>query len=467
MDQPAPVRRLRAVQRALRLDGAARAAESAPRTIVYPLRSEAPGGAGGGSASPQQGSPLAIDTLVPPPPWALLQRELLRAQSEGCAEFYEKYIDDRGWLRAVPRWGALDGPDDAIENLANWPLLYLLGGDGRIVDWCKKAYDGHIEQYTEAKTVEVEFARDGMYYKEFPVYSDWAHHAEGLVVLGLQPLMDPTDQRTIQRLKRFAGFYMGEDPQADNWDAEHRVIRSMFNGSRGPMLRKTTPLDWCGDPLEDGRFLLLHGQQTYAEMLARFEVYADVAGAHPLNLTSTGLAFNAFAMTGEGKYRDWLLDYASAWVDRVHANGGVIPSNIGLDGEIGGECGGRWWGGTYGWAHSVHAPRFGKMDYFTLNAVNHAVDGPFRSSVLLAAVREAAAVLTCSFAHRLWECAAALGRHEVHGCVAHEPRQRQRQLQDHRRRGDVPAHARRRRLVRPPSSGRLAQRSSLCSRRLV
>ena len=164
MDQSAPVRRLRAVQRALRPDGAARAADSAPRTIVYPLRTEAPGGAGGGS-----GSPLGIDTLVPPPPWALLQRELLRAQSEGCAEVYEKYIDDRGWRRAVPRWGALDGPDDAIENLANWPLLYLLGGDGRIVDWCKKAYDGHIEQYTEARTVEVEFARDGMYHKELPV----------------------------------------------------------------------------------------------------------------------------------------------------------------------------------------------------------------------------------------------------------------------------------------------------------
>lgn len=33
-------------------------------------------------------------------------------------------------------------------------------------------------------------------------------------------------------------------------------------------------------------------------------------------------------------------------------NGGVVPSNIGLDGTIGGECDGKWWGGVYGWGFS-------------------------------------------------------------------------------------------------------------------
>ena len=66
-------------------------------------------------------------------------------------------------------------------------------------------------------------------------------------------------------------------------------------------------------------------------------------------LTSCSLAFVAYALTGERKYRDWLLEYAGAWRDRVLANGGNIPTNIGLDGTIGGEWGGKWYGGVFGW----------------------------------------------------------------------------------------------------------------------
>ena len=326
--------------------------------------------------------PITIDTPMPPPVWALLERELLRFQSEAFRIFYNKYFDERGYLECIPRWGALDGPDDAIENLANWPVLYLLGGDDDILDMCRRAYDGHIKQYTEAKTVDVPFARDGMYYREFPVHSDWAHHAEGLVVFNLVALCDPGDRKHIERARRFAGFYMGGDPQAPNYDPEHKIIRSMFNGSRGPMLRKTTPLDWVGDPLEDDRFHLLHGQKNYAEMVERFHIYVDVAGDHPLNLTSTGLAFNAYALTGDCKYKNWILEYADAWVERTYQNDGVIPSNVGLDGTIGGACEGRWWGGTYGWNHKVSAHRYGRLDTFTLNAVQHAVDG-FGNALLL------------------------------------------------------------------------------------
>ena len=325
---------------------------------------------------------FVIDTPLAPPPWALLERELIRFQTRAFENFFDRYFDERGYLECVPRWGALDGPDDAIGNLANWPVLYLLGGGDRVLEMCKHAQDGHIKQYTEAKTVEVEFARDGMYYKEFPVHNDWAHQAEALAVFNLLGHCDPSDCKHLERVKRFAGFYMDEDRQARNYDPEHKIIRSMLNGSRGPVLRKTTPIDWAGDPIEDDRFYLLHGQRDYAEMLARFETWVDVAGDHPLNLTATGLAFNAYALTGEQKYRNWVIEYVDAWVDRIYANGGIIPSNIGLDGNIGGECGDRWWGGVYGWDHSYEAPRFGEMDEFTLNTVAHALDG-FGNALLL------------------------------------------------------------------------------------
>ena len=67
---------------------------------------------------------LEIDRPLAPPAWALLQRELLRTNEAACREFFEKYFDERGYLLCVERWGGDDGPDDAIENVADWPLLH-------------------------------------------------------------------------------------------------------------------------------------------------------------------------------------------------------------------------------------------------------------------------------------------------------------------------------------------------------
>ncbi len=297
---------------------------------------------------------IAIDTPVAPPYWALLERELIRAQSEAIEEFFAHYFDERGYLLCVPRWGGDDGPDDAAENLLNWTMLYALGAPERVRELYHRGWEGHLRQYTEARTVEVPLAREGMYYKEFPVCFDWFHHGEGLSAFFLEGLANPFDRKLLQRTRRFAGFYMGEDPQAPNYDPEHRLIRSMFNGSRGPLLRPATALDWAGDPIEvEGRFQPLHRERSYAEMLEHFKEYTDVVGDHPLNLGATTLAFNAYALTGEARYREWLLGYVDAWRERTAANGGIIPTNVGLDGTIGGACGGRWYGGVYGWGFTV------------------------------------------------------------------------------------------------------------------
>ncbi len=297
---------------------------------------------------------IALDTPLAPPYWALLERELLRAQAEACREFYARYFDERGYLQCVPRWGGNDGPDDAAENVLNWTMLHALGAPDDILDRYKRAWEGHLRQYTEARTVEVELGRGGMYYKEFPTTFDWFHTGEGYSPFFLQGLSDPGDPAFVRRTRRYAGFYLNEDPQAPNYDPERRIIRSLFNGSRGPLLRRATARDWAGDPIEvEGRFSPLHRERSYEEMLEHFREYTDIVGDHPLNLGATTLAFNAYALTGEAKYREWLLAYVDAWVARTEANGGIIPTNIGLDGAPGGACGGRWWGGVYGWGFTV------------------------------------------------------------------------------------------------------------------
>lgn len=300
---------------------------------------------------------IRITQPMAPPAWALMERELLKANEAACKEFFARYFDSRGWLLCVERWGGDDGPDDAIENCNDWPILHALGASDDVLKMYKKAWEGHLQQYTKAKTKDVPFARDGMYYKEFPVKFDWLHNGEGLTVFNLQGLSDPYDVKFGNRVQRYAGFYMNEDPQATNYDPKHKIIRSLFNGSRGPLLRKATGLDWAGDPIEvAGRFKPGHGERNYKEMLEHFKDYNDVVGDQPANMQATTLAMNAWMLTHKPKYKQWLLEYVDAWLDRMKANGGIIPTNIGLDGKIGSAAGGKWYGGVYGWGFTVIDP---------------------------------------------------------------------------------------------------------------
>jgi hypothetical protein len=307
-------------------------------------------------------SALTIATPMDPPEWALLQRELLHAHTAACVKFFRRYFDpSNGWLETTPRYGGDDGPDDAIENVNDWPHLYALGGDEIIREMYTKAYEGHVQQYTAAKTTDVPIAKQGMYYKDFPSQFDWQHNGEGLTVFNLMPLGNPNSRRYRERVERFAGFYMDEDPGAPNYDPKLKLIKSMMNGSRGPMLRDATPLDWTGDPIDvKDRFPSLgHGEDDYKMMLQHFVGYEDVVGDHPLNLASTQLATNAYMLSRQQKYKDWVLGYCDAWVQRARDNGGIIPSKVGLDGKIGGPKG-KWYAGAYGWGFSPIVPMTGK-----------------------------------------------------------------------------------------------------------
>lgn len=296
---------------------------------------------------------LDLTTPMPAPHWALLQRQLLASLPEAIEAFHARYFDERGYLLCYPRWGALDGPDDAAENVTGWTELYALGGPERLLDLYRHGIEGHMRQYTEARTVECPLARDGMYYREFPTSFDSVHNAEGFHGLFQQGLAEPWDPAYRTRMRRYAGLYLNEDAGAPNYDPERRLIRSVMTGSRGPVLRTTTPIDWGGDPFEcEGRFTPLRWHRTWDDYVRHFTPYRDVAGDTPCNLIVTTIVLNAYLCTGERKYRDWIVDYADAWVERTRRNGGVIPSHVGLDGAVGGAEG-HWWGAVYGWDHKA------------------------------------------------------------------------------------------------------------------
>ncbi len=317
---------------------------------------------------------------MPPPAWALMERALLKANSNAARAFYQRYVDDRGYLLHTPRWGTLDGPDDAIETFYNWTLLHALGGDDDLLTMYKKAQEGHYRQYNELRTKLTKLAENGAYYKEFITKSDWFHTGEGMRAFLLAGLSQPNDETYRKRTQRFAGLYMNEDPEAPNYDPKHKIIRSTWTGSKGPMLDRATVYDWVGDPVP-GSFHLLHnaakrGQLLdmttyYPKMLAHCTEYLDSAGDIHMNLAATTLHLNSFMLTGEKKYRDWALEYVNAWKERTAANGGMIPSNIGLDGKLGGEFNGQWWKGTYGWNFTIFDGELEKIahrNYFSVGS---------------------------------------------------------------------------------------------------
>ena len=313
-----------------------------------------------GSAAPA-GAVLSIETKMAPPAWAVLERRVLDASTPALTEFYKKYYDDRGYVQCVLRWGADDGPDDAFENFAGWPELHALGGSDEVLRLYRKGLDGMIAQYTAARTTDVPAGRGGMYYKEFSAQADWMHHGEGLRVFNRMGLSVPNDTKYRERARRFAGFYMGEDAEAANYDPARKLIRSLINGSRGPMLRKATPIDWVGDPIDIQNFTAGHAERNFDEMLAHYAEYGDVAGDSFLNLVATTLPLDAYLVTGEAKYKKWIVEYMDAWLERMKQNDGIIPSFVDLDGKIGGPDG-KWWGNAYGWGFSPVNPVTGRRE---------------------------------------------------------------------------------------------------------
>ena len=327
------------------------------------------------SGTSQAQTLIEITTPMTPPNWALMERELLCANSEAVEDFYDYYFDESGYLLHAARWGTLDGTDDAPETFHNWTILYALGASDTVLELYRKGQEGHFRQYKEVTTDSTEVAKYGCYYKEFMPMSDWHHNGESLQAYILYGLCNPADILFQKRFRRFAGFYMNEDPDAPNYDPEHKIIRSMWNGSKGPLMRRATMYDWVGDP-NSGRFHILHSAEmaagrsetldfmdAYPNMLAHCAEYLHSVGDHPLNLIATYMPLNAYMLSHEEKYKSWILEYVDAWKERTIANGGNIPSNIGLDGTIGGETDGKWYGGTYGWDFAPWSPEHQKVAY--------------------------------------------------------------------------------------------------------
>ena len=307
------------------------------------------------------GTTVDIATPMPAPEWAKLERRILADSLPAVKAFFAKYYDERGYFKHVVRWGANDGPDDAFENTAGWPELHALGASDEILQLHLRSWEGMNRQFTEARTTDVPIGRQGMYYKDFSVQSDWMHHGEALRTFNVTALSVPSLPAYQQRARTYAAFYMGEDAEASNYDPQQQAHQ--VDDQRQP--RADAPQ---GDVARLGGRSV---RRLEVRRTARREQLRAVPRALPgihrrrrRSLPQPG-RHHAAAQRLSPRQRAEV----QALAGRVHGrlagadaqNGGVIPSYVALDGTIGGPEG-KWWNNAYGWGFSPVNPVTGKRE---------------------------------------------------------------------------------------------------------
>ena len=284
--------------------------------------------------------------LAPHPDWAIMQRQLMATIEQSAPKYVKKFTQKDGTPYGI-------GPyDDVYEMFYNWPEMYAMGGSDYLFDTALKSYNAITLNNSAYVKDSIDY--NHQLYKEFPRQDDWFHISEGITLFYNMGLAEAKLSENIKRAKRFAGFYMNDDPEVQNFNPVHKTIKSIFTGSEGaaktssavynlryghtslaPVLEVLEP-NWHENPARQKEI-----QKLYDQIITRTDV--------PVNLLSTGLITTAYLYTGEEKYKTWVRDYVDAWMKRIAENDGLLPDNIGQSGKIGEYRNGQWWGGLYGW----------------------------------------------------------------------------------------------------------------------
>ena len=295
----------------------------------------------------------ATTPISTPVDWAAWQRRLLSAMDQSVQPFLDHFTHADGEFIWDDEWGG-GSPDDFYEPFFNWPLVYMMGGGDHLLALAERQWEAVTRQLTRLGTV----------YKEYGIREDQMHQSESDILFFHLCLADPEGPGRGARARRFAGFYLNEDPDAINYDPVHKIVLSGLSGSRGPYYapeaerehQRYAPL---GSTMERYSlpFFDLPGiasvqdlgdpEKARAMGQALFDRWRK--GDTPTNLSITSLVTNAFILSGEEKYRNWVVEYTDAWVERARANNGLLPDNVGHSGQVGEYCNGKWYGGRYGW----------------------------------------------------------------------------------------------------------------------
>ncbi len=321
---------------------------------------------------PEMVSIKATD-ICAPPGWALMERNLISLMEEAAPMMVKKYTEPGGALYFAEDF------DDLYEQFYNWCLFYGIGADESLLNFALQEWNAttrisddsfnHRLRHNDFTKV----FRPSMHNEFWNLAQamEWHHLGEGNMAFYDFGVACPTVSENVRRARRFAAMFIGEDPEAPNYDPEYKILRSPFHSSQGPRLHADA--NFANTMLLAGRFL--GGEVNYygvraslypivedlelnwyedpkrreeiVELFEKMVLQSDT----PNSLGAAALVTNAYLYTGDEKYKRWVLEYTEAWLDRMRRNNGIMPDNVGPTGKIGERRNGVWWGGQYGWNH--------------------------------------------------------------------------------------------------------------------
>ena len=163
-----------------------------------------------------------------PPDWALLQRHLIDAINTAAPMMLDKYTERGG----APYYA--NDVDDLYELFYNWGLIYAIGGNEKLRDGALRQWNA-VTRFCDDGIVSRVHPRFGQQiHNEYYSSTEWHHQSEGNTLFYDLGLADPTISENVRRARRFAAMFIGEDPEAPNYDARHNILRSPVPTSRGP-----------------------------------------------------------------------------------------------------------------------------------------------------------------------------------------------------------------------------------------
>ena len=312
--------------------------------------------------------------VTAPPAWAVLERQLIDLMERSAPVVMDHFYE----ASSTPYY--TDDVDDLYERAYNWGLFYTIGGNDNILNLALNQWNGITRFWDDSyqSRVHNEFTpqiHNEYYNLGISHGAEWHHKGEGNQAFYHLCLADPTISENVRRARQFAALYIGEDPEAPNWDPKHKILRSPMQSSQGPQLKcdldevkfwlhgghpKKHPDRWSRKSMgtraslypvvKDLDYAWYDDPQKAEEIVNLFNhvvLNGDIAN----NLCATALVTNAYLTTGDEKYKSWVLDYVDVWSERADANGGLIPDNVGPTGKTGELREGQFWGGLYGWNH--------------------------------------------------------------------------------------------------------------------
>ncbi|MQG18437.1 MAG: hypothetical protein FI687_01490 [SAR202 cluster bacterium] len=290
------------------------------------------------------------------PEWAKLERELFQTLNQSIDIFLNKYTYEDGSLIWDSKISGRDGGDDFYEAFSNWSLFYILGGRS----------DLGVIAFKQWKAITKQLNHLGVTFNDYELGYDWFHQSESNIFFYYLCWANPTNSDLIQLSEKFGEMYLDKPKSPGNYDSEKNIVRAPHNGSGGPRWGFGWHNDYPYYGLPENAGMKRYGLPYYdVEKIESFEDLRDPVLAKRMgdimndrlgegdvvsNLSISGLMLNAFLMTGNIEFKEWILKYVDGWIERTENNEGIIPDNVGLSGLIGEKLNGKWYGGCYGWS---------------------------------------------------------------------------------------------------------------------